>query len=102
MRLPLGGGQTGHHHAKPKPHSNFVFNGIYGLQLSILFTCLVLLERQSQAALLQTMRFCRADPCHQLQAWEAPRLFTSSNGACEELGEDADGLALQQFADRKF
>ena len=29
MRLPWGGGQTGHHHAKPKPHSNFVFNGIY-------------------------------------------------------------------------
>ena len=25
----MGGGQTGHHHAKPKPHSNFVFNGIY-------------------------------------------------------------------------
>ena len=30
MRLPWGGGQTGHHHAKPKPHSNFVFNGING------------------------------------------------------------------------
>ena len=28
MRLPWGGGQTGHHHAKPKPHSNFAFNGI--------------------------------------------------------------------------
>ena len=26
----MGGGQTGHHHAKPKPHSNFVFNGING------------------------------------------------------------------------
>jgi hypothetical protein len=25
----VGGGQTGHHHAKPKPHSNFVFNGVY-------------------------------------------------------------------------
>ena len=27
MRLPWGG-QTGHHHAKPKPPSNFHFNGI--------------------------------------------------------------------------
>ena len=25
----VGGGQTGHQHAKPKPHSNFHFNGIY-------------------------------------------------------------------------
>lgn len=26
--MPWGGAQTGHH-AKPKPHSNFPFNGIY-------------------------------------------------------------------------